>query len=959
MKTWLRPLPFALALAYALARVGRTPIDRAAPSEEAALCTALGQQGVTCAAGDVLWVNRPAGIFGTLTGSARALVRGHAKGADAEADLYLVSARLSPEGTLLEVGDIHNLTQTNDADEGAPVRIGSRIAYVVSIDGRPEAVHVLDLGGHGREDYGDLTFVQKLQTKIADRQKTGQWRGIRRTVFTLAQASAAADLAVGPGGMFEVRLDAGNGTASFLIDPINERIVSGDSYAHAAAPAALTKPPTFGPWMSDRLRAASWFGDEKNQMLKAIVFTGEEWLKTWKHRITGDTSEKDVAEDIAALAAPTTATFTDPEIGWPPKPLEPILKPPLAGEGKWILLDKDAFITPIPGVPSPFLTTFVRTDPAALYTRVYITLWDPRLVQLHMQAGTIEPVSATGAVGTGQIPRTPEVMKRVVAAFNGGFQATHGQYGMQVGGMLYLPPKPYAATVMDLDDGSTAFGAWPRSTEVPEEIISFRQNMTALVQNDKYNPWGRTWWGGVPPGWHDAIHTTRSGLCLTKENFVAYFWGNDIGPEPLGRAMLAARCAFGIHLDMNPGLAGFEFYNVRYASNFEPLGRSLQPDWEVEGTLKDMPNLKFRSRRMIKSMGHILFPRYIHRDARDFFYLTARPVLPGAPISAPTSGAGGGDGGGASGANGNDGDSGLFRTKGLPQHGYPYAVATTSMRLGPLPTDRRVRILRLDPRTVAAAPAVTPESTARTTRAPTEASQASPLVVTFGLASSANGANGTQHHAQSPPFHVPGHATADAHPADRKLCLGGHALTIDKACSAGAVAIADLLPPSSPASANARTAAGISDENGMLQWIELLPEDSANSATAEAMLNLLARIGCSSRGLVAGDVRAWLGGALDIGGEPAAAPPGGGGVRLVRTPSPGAHAYFDPTVVVPASVWAPLQAQRVKWRPTLAPPEKPDASASGATHGTAPPSESATPAMPATPRATRGEPHRE
>ena len=38
---------------------------------------------------------------------------------------------------------------------------------------------------------------------------------------------------------------------------------------------------------------------------------------------------------------------------------------------------------------------------------------------------------------------------------------------------------------------------------------------------------------------------------------------------------------------------------------------------------------KFRSRRMIKSMGHILFPRYVQRDARDFFYLTARSVLPG------------------------------------------------------------------------------------------------------------------------------------------------------------------------------------------------------------------------------------------------------------------------------------------------------------------------------------------
>ena len=81
---------------------------------------------------------------------------------------------------------------------------------------------------------------------------------------------------------------------------------------------------------------------------------------------------------------------------------------------------------------------------------------------------------------------------------------------------------------------STAFAAWPKEQEVPEEVLSFRQNMTFMVQNDKYNPWGRAWWGGVPPGWHDAVHTTRSGLCLTKEGFVAYLFGHDIGPEPLG-----------------------------------------------------------------------------------------------------------------------------------------------------------------------------------------------------------------------------------------------------------------------------------------------------------------------------------------------------------------------------------------------------------------------------------------
>ena len=64
-------------------------------------------------------------------------------------------------------------------------------------------------------------------------------------------------------------------------------------------------------------------------------------------------------------------------------------------------------------------------------------------------------------------------MKHVVAAFNGGFQAQHGEYGMQANGIEYLPPKPYAATVVELRDGSNAFGAWPDSADVPDDVIGF------------------------------------------------------------------------------------------------------------------------------------------------------------------------------------------------------------------------------------------------------------------------------------------------------------------------------------------------------------------------------------------------------------------------------------------------------------------------------------------------------
>ena len=906
MKIWLRPLPFALVAAYGLSRAGRAPIDDAAPNPSVALCGSLAQtHGVTCdaPADDVVWLDGPTGVLGAIGGKARALVRGkdheqageHGAGsgaADADTlDLLLVEARLSPEGQLLDVGNAYNLTRSGGADEGRPVTRGSLVAYLVEVDGRPEALHVLDLAGRDARAYDELSKLERFQVKVADLQATGQLRGVKKTVYTFVPPPKKASLAFLPDGMLEVKTIHGDAAAdearAIVIDPTKSAVA--DAANVRVAPEVVAKPPTFAPWMSDRLRAVSWFGDEKNQALKAIVFTTLEWVKGQKAAITGDTGEQDAQEDLGAITQISggPSTFTDPEIGWPPKPLDPIMKPAINGEGQWIRLDDDPFITPIPGLPTPFVTTFVRSDPSAQHTRVYVTMWDPRLIALHMEAGTVEPVTATGEAGPGQIPRTPEVMRRVVGGFNGGFQATHGQFGMQANGVLYLPPKPYAATVLEMRDGTTAFAAWPKEQEVPEDVLSFRQNMTFMVQNDKYNPWGRAWWGGVPPGWHDAVHTTRSGLCLTKEGFVAYLFGHDIGPEPLGKAMLAARCQVGIHLDMNPGLAGFEFYNMQPASTFQPLGRPLQKDWENEGTVKDMPEFKFRSRRMIKSMGHILFPRYIQRDSRDFFYLTARNVLPGAPIDGAAD----------------------WRVKSLPQHGYPYATAITSLPLRVPDGERRVRVLRVDPRAV----------TVDSSKGDDEKVQ---VVAAFG---------------RLPRAKTPGRDGGALAPsdADMKLWLGQHIFTIEKAEPKNAAAIATVLTPGSTAAAVARGAVGISDEDGMLQWIELMPEDAPSAELSEAMVALLTKMGCSSRGLLSGDLRAFLGGTLDIGGEPAA--PAVVAVRLARSPAPAAKQIFESTPVVPQSVWQPLQAQRVKWRPTLAPPEKPAGSASGATSAAPPP----------------------
>jgi hypothetical protein len=864
----------AVSLVLVLGRPAR--VDPTARSAEAALCKALLTDGLACDASDVLFVGAPPSRF-SFRWEDQALLR--AKTPTEPADLYMVSVTRSPEGALLAYGTPLNVTRSNSVDEGRPLRSGPHVAYFAQdLDGLKTSVHTLDLRGRAPPD--ELTALQRLQLRISQAQNTGHAGGLGHDVYVLSPPAEQLRLSFASEGILNVEADTRR--AAILL---GSQEVQGDVPWLRGTPESSARPASLVPWAVDRVRGISWFGEEKMQWVKAIAFKGLELVQDLGSKGKKDRADTQIAEDMAGLGQQKTeqVQFSDPEVGWPPAPMKPVLSPPLPGEGAWIGLDGDPFITKGPGAPPAFVTSVIRTDPKRPFTRVYVTLWDPRQIALHMEAGTVEPVSATGEAGPGVIPRTPEVIKRVVAGFNGGFQAMHGEFGMQANGIMYLPPKPFGATVMELRDGSTAFGVWPKSPDVPDEIMSYRQNLTPLVQNGRFNIWGRTWWGGTPIGWPDNIHTTRSGVCLSKEGYVGYFYGQDIAPEALAQAMLAARCDLGVHLDMNPGLAGFEFYNVQPALSWKPLGRPLQGDWEQEGTFKELPEYRFRARRMVKSMTHMNFPQYVHRHGRDFFYLTARRILPGAELPGATAAAA-------------PGTSGQWKTKGLPQYGFPYAVATSELTAGAV----QLRALRIDPRAVGVPGAPALKSDAKTVVMFTSADAVTPTGKRGSVETARVQGNLGLFHARS------------------VFLLATEVPEAAKTQGAGsAAALLRGVRPGAAGSETARAAVGIGDDDGMLTWLELGPGVRPSAETAKVLADTLSKAGCSSRMLITADVHPWLGGALDLAGERASALPPG--PKLLRANAPGARRYFEDTPVVSPDVWLPLQAARVRYFRKLPP----------------------------------------
>lgn len=610
------------------------------------------------------------------------------------ADLYVVSARLAG-ASVLEWRFLTNLTRTSSADEDRPIAVGpDHVAYLARVGQRVDAFTILDLRGEPRALTRGWPARARLQNAITNFQSNGRALGFGRTRFAFGERPAEVSLSVDGSGEAThavVRWSDEGGSHEVRVDPR----VPGDADVGEEIelrPEAKGMPGTI-TWVVDTVRNLSFVGSEPIAWLENRVFNLKDALQRGYYAIVGEPdsaeTEAEVAEEMGLeeeisdeeTRRRAELSQTDPELGWPPAPLESIIDRPARGEGEWQPIVDDPFVRSYPNAPPTFFNTYMRVDPERLFAKVFIVIWDPRAVQLRVMSGTREPESATGETGPGLIPRDEETLERVVAGFNGGFQALHGEFGMMAEGRVYLPPKPWAATLTVHESGQVGMGSWlgpPNNLryyaeswavrQIPDDVVDFRQNLTSVVEGETYNPWGRWFWGAAPRDDEEQSYIDRSGICMTEEGFFAYFWGKSMGPEQLGNAMLATRCVRGMHLDMNQRHTAFELYNAYREDEATPLPRPPRRGFEFDENLERARGWRVRGRKLVRPMTPMRFPRYVRRDPRDYFYLTLRPVLPGPDLAEMRAPAGESDG---------DVHEGRFVSAGLPHSGWPPAFART------------------------------------------------------------------------------------------------------------------------------------------------------------------------------------------------------------------------------------------------------------------------------------------
>ncbi len=846
----LRPMPLLLLLTWLLQRTdGVAQNARSETDLTRAIVLAMAERGLSTDADDVHFISDTATIAKSPVGRPRAVALAQ-HGAD-PADVYVVETRVSPEGHLIELTDVFNVSDTSAASERGLIVKGDRAAWLIGEDNAIASVQYADLRGEPHPVGHAWTPLSRLQNSVTNLQETGQLQGFGRREFKLDPQAYKVVLGFSANALL---VDADSHRIRIQTDP--PLPLEQNAWLKEQTPPKA-RPGNLVTWAVDRVRALPWFGDDRMQWVKAVAFDGVDHFNRIVGSVTGDDGSAGVKEELGGLFTAPATENTDPETGWPPAPMVPMLSPPLQGEGKWTSMDKDPFIQKNPGAPSPFVFSFIRSDQSRIYSQVFVTMWDPRQVELHAMSGTVEPKSATGETGPGTVPRTPEVMGRYLAGFNGGFQAVHGEFGMMADKVLYLPPKPFGATVAEMSDGSTAFGTWPEEAPVPSNMVSFRQNMTALLQDEVINPYKRHWWGGVPPGWTEEARTVRSGVCMTREGFIGYFYGSSVDPDVLALAMQRARCSYAIHLDMNPGHTGLEFYRAAPTGTLPKLKRPLDDVWEARGPISGMAGWEFMGRRMIRLMALMNFPRYINTEARDFFYLTLRHVLPGNAITSPLTPPEAGEG--------------VWSTQGLPQYGWPYAVAKTTLRPDPARPETRVGIIRLDPKFLRVVQ-------------PGDASAKHVLDVAQPLGEGIG---------KTALYHDGSHfVIASEPPPNATLITRGFA---------AAEAIMG----------SATSAMGV-DAEGMLVFVRFTA-GARPGGEGVLLADLLKRLGCSTSLFFLRPLGATFGDQHDAPNAADIAP-AAFGVSLARAEGPGARRLFPDTPVVLPTKWAPLQQKRVRYR---------------------------------------------
>ena len=364
--------------------------------------------------------------------------------------------------------------------------------------------------------------------------------------------------------------------------------------------AATNIWPNLGAQAVDLGRAI--FGDKAVSDVENLLLTAEDKLKQAEYKVAQkksvvpwNTASSTGASQSSALPSSGEYLPTQPKgnQAWVLQDVPPLGS--LSGEGQWkpYLWDAQGNVVAY--------RTFLQPDPQRPYALVAIVAFDLQSTRLHFVLGYQEPKSTVFVTRPARIPAAELLPGRILAAFNGGFKAQHGHFGVMLNGVTLIPPRDGFGTVGIYSDGKIVLGAWGKDVNPSPQLLAYRQNGLLIIQDGQINPltaqtdpqdWGYTTYGITATG--------RSALGISKNGKVLFYAaGFDLTLPALAQAVQDAGAWQAMQLDINNYYVHFEA--IQFDAHQKPQAVPLLDQMKGPG-------------------DH----RYLTIDSRDFFYVTIK-----------------------------------------------------------------------------------------------------------------------------------------------------------------------------------------------------------------------------------------------------------------------------------------------------------------------------------------------
>jgi hypothetical protein len=358
-----------------------------------------------------------------------------------------------------------------------------------------------------------------------------------------------------------------------------------------AAWLAMRHVPWFGPLVADSLRTL--VGGEQVTRLEETVAGIEDHVQ----RVVSDGKARGLDEATPPELKPAAIRPELEQTSSAPRAIGALYAETAGvGDGEW----RAVATRGVQG--SAIYQTMIHPDSERAYAELFVFALDLSRLSVNAVAGSVEPKSVEPGPRVERPGVIPEADRgELVAAFNGGFKAEHGQFGMMVGGTELLAPRPQSCTFAASKDGALRIAPWTALSE-PDSFGWWRQTPACMLQDGVLHPGLRVAdsrsWGATLEG-KTVIRRSAVGLSADRRTLLVGI-SNSTTARALALGMQHAGARDVAQLDVNFSFPRFLLYQ-------DMAGGALKAVGAVRGLLYQPDEY----------LGHA--------SPRDFFYVTLRP----------------------------------------------------------------------------------------------------------------------------------------------------------------------------------------------------------------------------------------------------------------------------------------------------------------------------------------------